>query len=246
MWRIEGLQASLSTPELSARVNLRQPERGLADIEWMHGRLAGARLLQVPLASAGVEPQLVESYFRRADLVTSYEAAPGRSLATQIHWRYMEHADLGAAGFELIVSVRTELPNVDFCLGIGSELRCREVFQAATPDAIGFTSCGIPSAIRQPSLRLAGVGLLVWHLADEAVSYVEMVHPADCSRMEFAAGGWTAECVRSRFQLFEERLEKGVIRRARARVLLCRREGDEAVARESYLRFLDSESPLTG
>ena len=46
--------------------------------------------------------------------------------------------------------------------------------------------------------------------------------------------------------LFEERLEKGVIRRARARGLLCldARDG-EAVAGECYRRLLASESPLS-
>ncbi len=245
MWRIEGSHASLSTPRLSARVSLRQPEPGLGDIERLQSALPDARLLQLQLSDAGAGQRLVEAYVRGSDLVASYEAASGRASATQVYWRYVEHAELGAAGVELIVSVRTESSDADPSLTVGSELACRELIQAAAPDATSFQPIPVSAKMADQLFRLAGVGLFVRRLTGDAVSYVEMVHPADFSSVEFAVGGGPAGCIRSRFGLFEERLEKGVIRRARARGLLCRREGDEAVARECYLRLLASEAPLT-
>jgi hypothetical protein len=72
-----------------------------------------------------------------------------------------------------------------------------------------------------------------------------MVHPADFFAAEFEQGP-APGILRSRFGFFAERLEKGVIRRARARGLLCLcAEHDEAVAQECYRRLLASESPLT-
>jgi hypothetical protein len=245
MWRIEGSEASLSTPRLSARVNLRQPEQGLADVAWREGALPDARLLQVQLADAGNGQRLVDAYVRSLDLVAAYEAPAGLASATQIYWRYVEHADLDAAGVELIVSVRTESLDADPRLAFGSELACRELLQAADPDATSFQPIPVSAKTTDRPLRRAGVGLFVSRLSDAAVSYVEMVHPADFSSTELAVGGSPPGCVRSRFPLLEERLEKGVIRRARAQGLLCRREGDEAVARECYRRLLASEAPLT-
>jgi len=212
---------------------------------WLNVPLADARLMQVQLSSAGANQHLQESYVRGVDLVTSHGAASGHSLDTQVYWRSIEHADLGAAGVELIVSVRTELSQADSCLFFGSELSCRELMQAVAPDARGFQSCRVPSAFAEQSVHREGVGLFIHRLNGNAVSYVEMVHPADFSSAQFAVGGETAQCVQSRFHLFEERLERGVIRRARARGLLCPREGDEMVAREGYLRLLASEWPLT-
>jgi hypothetical protein len=245
MWRIEGSEASLSTLRLSARVDLRQPEQGLADVARRERALPDARLLQVQLADVGNGQRLVDAYVRSLDLVAAYEAASGLASATQIYWRYVEHADLEAAGVELIVSVRTESLDADPRMAFGSELACREVLQAAGSDATSFQSIPVSAKTCDRPLRRAGVGLFVARLCDDAVSYVEMVHPADFSAIELAAGGSPAGCVRSRFPLFEERLEKGVIRRTRVQGLLCRREGDEAVARECYLRFLASAAPLT-
>jgi len=245
MWQIDGLQASLNARVLSASVLLQQPQRGLGDVMWLRRSLAGARLLQVQSSNSGGDLRLVDSYVRGADLVASHEVASGRSLATQIYWRYVEHLDLGAAGFELMVSVRTKLLDADPQLTFGSVLSCTELIQAVAPDAAVFQPVPVPSPRCGQSVRRAGVGLFVHRLTDDAVSYVEMVHPADFSAVEFAVGEGAAGCVQSRFRLFEERLEKGVLRRARARGLLCRREDDEAVARECYRRLLASESPLT-
>lgn len=244
MWQIEGLQASLSTPRLSASIHLDQPERGLADVAWLLRSLGDARLMQVQLSGAGVRYLLVDSYVRGADLVASHEAIAGQSLATQIYWRYVEHADLGAAGFELIVSVRTELLDADPQLAVGSELSCKELFRAVVSDAAVFQPVPVPSSACNPSVCRAGPGLFVRRLTGDTVSYVEMVHPNDFSSAEFALGEGAAGCVRSRFRLFQDRLEKGVLRRARVQGLLCPRQGDEAVARACYLRLLASESPL--
>jgi hypothetical protein len=246
MWQITEFHARLRTPSLSAKVNLRHPEQGLVDVEWLQEPLVDAQLLQVPMSGAELSRQLTDSYVRGLDLVTSYAADAGQSVTTQIYWRYFAHADLQAAGIEVIVSVRTESAEADSCLALGSKLPCRELLQAVTPEARRFESCGgLPGMAGQSIGRdRDGVGLFLRRLNDNA-SYVEMVHPADFLAVEFVSRGGPTPCVRSRFRLLEERVEKGVIRRVRGRGLLCPRQDDEAVAREGYRRWLASAWPLS-
>jgi hypothetical protein len=243
MWRIDQTQASLDAPRLSARVNLQQPDQGLSNIGWHDTPFPNARLLQV--RRTGANPRLVDAYVRGADLVAFYEMPASGSLAAQVYWRYIEHADLGAAGFELIVSVATELLDDDPCLAFGSEMRCSELLQAASESATGFRRVPVPDTAADEHDRCTGVGLFLHRLGDGTFLYLEMVHPADFFAAEFAQGP-APGILRSRFGLFEERLEKGVIRRARARGLLCQHApDDEALALECYRRLRASESPLT-
>jgi hypothetical protein len=244
MWRIDQTQASLNAPGLSARVNLQQPDHGLANIGWHETPVSNARLLQV--RRTGIGPRLVDAYVRGADLVAcyDYETPSSGSLAAQVYWRYIEYADLGAAGFELIVSVETELLDDDPCLAFGSELPCSELLQAANEGATDFRRVPVPDTAADEPCRCTGVGLFLHRLGAGPFRYLEMAHPADFFAAEFEQGP-APGILRSRFRLFEERLEKGVIRRARARGLLCQHaQNDEAVAQECYRRLLASESPL--
>jgi hypothetical protein len=82
------------------------------------------------------------------------------------------------------------------------------------------------------------VGLFLYRFGQLPGGYLEMVHPADFDHVEFEPGP-NPGILRSRFKLFEEHLEKGVIRRARVRGLLGldTRDG-EAVVGECYRRLL--------
>jgi hypothetical protein len=243
MWRIDQTQASLSTSGLSARVNLQQPDLGLADIVWQGTAIPGARLLQVQRPRTDVGQHLVDAYVRGTDLIAVYETRLSGAVATQLYWRYVEHADLRIVGVELIVSVQTELLDDDPGLALISELPWVELFQAANRNVTGLTRVCLTGT--DGPCRRAGVGLFLYSLGEGLGGYLEMVHPADFDTVEFELGPHPG-ILRSRFGLFEERLEKGVIRRARARGLLgldaC---AGEAVAGECYRRWLASESPLS-
>lgn len=245
MWRIDQTQASLSASGLSARVNLQQPDVGIADIDWQGIRILGARLMQVRRVRSDVGQHLVDAYVRGADLIAVYKTRSSGAVATQVYWRYVEHADLCVAGFELVVSVQTELLDDDPRIALISELPCIDLFQAANRNVTGLTRIRLPETEKDEYCRCTGVGLFLYRWADQHGGYLEMVHPADFFAGEFGSGP-NSGIVRSRFGLFEERLEKGVIRRARARGLLCldTRDG-EALAGECYRRLLASESPLT-
>jgi hypothetical protein len=245
MWRIDQTQASLNASGLSARVNLQRPDLGIADLVWQGTPVVGARLLQVRRPRSDASQHLVDAYIRGTDLIAMYETRLCGAVATQLYWRYVEHADLCAAGFELIVSVQTELLDDDPGLALISELPCIELFQAAKGDAACLARVPLPENEADGSCRCTGVGLFLYRFGQLPGGYLEMVHPADFDDVEFEPGP-NPGILRSRFKLFEEHLEKGVIRRARVRGLLGldTRDG-EAVVGECYRRLLAAESPLS-
>ena len=160
MWRIDQTQASLSASGLSARVNLQQPDLGIADLVWQGTPVAGARLLQVRRPRSDAGQHLVDAYVRGTDLIAVYETRLSGAVATQLYWRYVEHADLCLAGFELIVSVQTELLDDDPALALVSELPCSELFQAAKGDATSFARVPVPETRGEWALPLHRRGTL--------------------------------------------------------------------------------------
>jgi hypothetical protein len=94
----------------------------------------------------------------------------------------------------------------------------------------------------------ANTGCFVARAGD--LSWVEMVHPSDfCGSTINIAVGSSSEAATSQVgfahKLFEQRLEKGVILRARVRGALVQQSGDVDVALAAYERFSASEPPLT-
>jgi hypothetical protein len=69
-----------------------------------------------------------------------------------------------------------------------------------------------------------------------------MIHCLDYSSANVE---WSGGDVRLETQLFLESLEKGVIRRGRARGMVIPREGDLAAATAAYRDFCQSPPPLT-
>jgi hypothetical protein len=72
-----------------------------------------------------------------------------------------------------------------------------------------------------------------------------MVHPADFQAGQIQVSGAESMLARSTQTLFAERLEKGVILRARAQALFLPAENDEAHASDCYARFEASPAPLS-
>jgi hypothetical protein len=245
MWRIDQTQASLNASGLSARVNLQRPDLGLADLIWQGTPVVGARLLQVRQPQSDAGQHLVDAYVRGADLIAVYETGSSKAVTTHVYWRYVEHADLCLAGFELIVSVQTERMDDAPGLALVSELPCVELFQAIKADPACLARVPVSETAPAEPCRCTGVGVFLYRFGKPPGGYLELVPPADFDHVDFAPGA-NPETLCSRFTLFEERLEKGVIRRARVRGLLGLdpRHG-EPVAGECYRRLLDSESPLS-
>ena len=88
-------------------------------------------------------------------------------------------------------------------------------------------------------------GVLLVRPPQVSFSYVELIHPADFSALEVSSDGADPPVLVSRFHLFDEHLEKGVIRRGRLRGLILPRADDIALATACYHSFLQSAVPLT-
>ena len=65
-----------------------------------------------------------------------------------------------------------------------------------------------------------------------------MVHPVDFGGAKVSTGTIS-------HHLFQQRLEKGVILRARVRAAILHRKNDLATAQAAYERFAGAEPPLT-
>ena len=250
MWQTERNTASLRIEPLSAKLNRLRPAQGVFDLRFGNQRVEGVRILQVrsSMASPDRDERLLDSYVRGNDLVASYAPWPQREVAPQLCWRCTHHADLVAVGLELIISVQTGLLGTDPGLTIGSVVPQGTVWRLVDPDKPQFERITFPDeplatySVRQPAV-------LLYRPADVGYSFVEMIHPSDFAGAVLAAPAQgTGDCLSSflsSFRLFDERLEKGVLRRGRLQGLLVARDRDQETAWNCYRRFAASETPLT-
>jgi hypothetical protein len=145
----------------------------------------------------------------------------------------------------LIVSVQTNLLDSDPSILATSVLPIECILRLQGPAADQFELLSIDDPTPQPATPAGDAGLLLFRLAGGRLSYVEMVHPADFCGVSVTVEDALKHWVRSSFQLFPERLEKGVIRRARLRGCFLPRNGDRTGAVTLYREFAASAPPLT-
>jgi hypothetical protein len=253
LWHLESGAARLELARFSTAVHPLEPDAGLVDACVDRVKLQNFRPLCVELP--GVQPQdasrCVERHARGGDFVVAYTDRPAPAMRAEIYWRAQSHELDGAiAAIEVLASVQTSL--LDSCprLSTRSEVMARDVhrlsdvgrgaFAPARPASEG------PAARDQPQCYL-------FRLAASQYSYAEMVHPADAqdstSQRLFARDSVEprppAQLFELKHQLFAERLEKGVILRARILGVLLDRSGDEAAAARHYAAFVSEKLPLT-
>lgn len=233
LWQARQQAMRLELPRLTAIVDPLQPARGLHDIHIDGIPTSPARVLQVELPPA--EQPGIDAFVRAGDLAITYAERPAPAMRTQVYWRAGSHAQQDAiAAIELLVSVQTSL--LDSCprLVARSELFVDEVLCL---DDTGRGQSAIPA--NEPCGYL-------FRPAGQEFSYAEMIHPADAhgTRLESQAvdGGQRVELSH---QLFAERLEKGVILRARVLGLWVDRAGDQDAAAKHFQAFLAAKLPLT-
>jgi hypothetical protein len=143
----------------------------------------------------------------------------------------------------LIVSVRTELLDSRPELTVRSELAPTEMLRLVDTEAARFEPCRRESC-SPLGVRRGDPGCFAFRLPDVPFTYAEMGHPADCFGAIVAATGAGAESVEVRYRLFAERLEKGVILRARVRGVVVDRADDLRRVAACYAAFVAAEPPL--
>lgn len=153
MWQLDGTIATLTTPQLTARVDLRNPGRGLqvisVRIDNCHPLSIGdARLFELQL-DAAIRPS--ELYCRGTDIFAKYPPSDERPLATDFYWRFTE--EYAAPGIELIASTLTDLLDSSSQLAVVSDL--------------------------QLPMQLVDERFVIAELPDSPLCYVELAHPSN-------------------------------------------------------------------
>lgn len=244
MWCAVESKMQLDLPPLRLQLDLTRPEGGL-QVRIGGAELGPLRLLQLRGLDAPAEcqPQLQDHYLRGADLIASYErqsAPQTQQMGTQVYWRSLAPEAATWGGVELIVSAQTEQLDSDPRLIVGSRLPARQVLRLCERRQ-GFEP--IEHGSDSDSAPVASGGLL-YRLAANDFSYLEMIHPADRSQVQLVPFDAAAGILESRFSLFDEHLEKGVIRRGRMAGIFLPRGDDQRIAWSCYQRFINSPLPL--
>ncbi len=246
MWRVADNQARLELPQLVAELDLEQPQRGIDNCRVLGGKVRTLQTLQIqPADEEGDLPlKRVDTYLRGTDLIACY-ANLAQQVRLQLDWRALPATEHAIGGIELVVSVSTECWVRQPRLLVGSQLWADEVRLVADRGTPNPHTQAIP--LNVPWVDTSGdLGGGILYRAAELTAFVEMIDPGEYSRLTLTPlTGPRAGCVQSRLRVFEDRLEKGVIRRVRLRGMFLTPTNDTLAALACYRDFRNSELPLT-
>lgn len=236
LWTLDDTIARLAMPQVAGEVDVLFPWHGFAPAA---ARQANVALLKAfTRATDHVTPEaIVESYVRGPDLVATYAQTPERNVRPQIYWRYVESND--APGLEVILSTQTSLLDSTPLTSMESTLPPGEVLASRGDGQWQTISEDDPAQWRDDE---QAPRLLLFRPRDFGFSYAEMVHPSDFAGVQCLRQG---ELPTVRWQLFPERLEKGVIRRGRVRGVYLARERDTELAQAAFDEFQNSPLVLS-
>ncbi len=232
-WQIDGTIASYDESRCRAEMNLSRPAAGL-QLTLRDDSATHMQIFAVSFDDAKpIDASRIDAYTRGGDLVATYDEAPPARIRAQIYWRRLEPEEFSVAhgaaivvALEQIVSVNTSLLD-------------------SNPQAtISSIILPVPT-VEQLSEDQKFIGSCVARLSSERFSYVELLHPADLGSSSVVLGDGAPPQLQTTHQLFQQRLEKGVILRARLRAAIVERAHDLDVAHAAYEQFAISEPPLT-
>jgi hypothetical protein len=247
MWKLEGTDGSLELAGTVTRVDVAHPELGFL-FSASNGRFM--QLLPAEVA-APQSLKLAEAYHRGNDLVALYEPLEPHQVQPSIYWRARWDEARQGVGVEMIVSMQTSLLDSNPETVVATGMPTGDVWgtvgpQAHSPEKLGlqrleYAQFPLALSAHDGSHRPS---LVVYQPRDTPFAYVEMVHPGDFVATQVDLNKWGESWATTR--LFRERLEKGVIRRARIAGWHLPRKSDVlGSARELYNQFAAEPLPLT-
>jgi hypothetical protein len=254
-WRLENGSAFLSCGALEARVDLARPDLGLSDVKILDRPLNGARLLCVEAPdTAQLNAAAIDVYQRGADLVATYAASDAWPFRLQVYWRvWIGQFAPAIAAVELIVSLQTQLLDTVPRLFASSQFPPADVYQLVDASRGNFVRRE-PIATSMSNVASA-CDCTLFRPLSLAWTCGEMTHPQGAVMSELVpervdaevAAPHSAEDVGLRLshQLFAERLEKGVILRARVLTAFVERSDERRSLASIYRDYAASDPPLT-
>lgn len=261
-WQLAEEKARLALGPLAAALQTNRPAEGLHALAWKHYHLEATRLFTVQWAT-GHPPlaDLEEAFVRAHDLVASYGETAQRPLRLQLHWRALTlphelpesqgnaAAQAILAGCELVISVHTSVLESDPALRVASAWgwqRGTEVLElvSAAPGEAETTAWSFTEEPLRTSGPERSWGAYLCRWPGQPFTLAQLIYPSDftTSELRWAGCSGPVECT---YLLFQQPLEKGVIRRARLRSLFLPRERDVEWAVAAYQEFSRSPLPLT-
>jgi len=243
IWTLEGQSAWLTYGETRGRVDLTRPDLGMQDLRFDAAAIAGPLLAISPSDRLSTWPAtLTDTYVRGTDLVATYAGSEAWPYAPQIYWS-QEKVDGREvlAALALVISIQTDLLDTHPRIVVRSALQADEILlvSVAGDDLLvdshvagvqsidsGTTTCG-----------------LIWRLPGGHLSYTEIMPTSDFCQLEIS--GESGGKAQSRWELFSEFLEKGVIRRARLQSLVVPQENDVQLVAERCQAIERGSLPLT-
>jgi hypothetical protein len=247
-WHSIDGRLQLRRPRFSADVDVRAPSLGLHNVRVDDQPFEDFALLGVELPSRACSND-VDHFVRGDDVIATYPETAEWPLRAQIYWRSGAIEPVGTiAAIELIASMQTSL--LDACprLNAQSRLPGCETLRLTDLGKGTFTNVTLPADHVWPHAgQTEQARCFLFRLTGTTLSYAEMVAPlgADQTQLDASRGKGANGPARLVHQLFTERLEKGVILRARVLGLLMERDGDLERAARQYAAFLSQAPPLT-
>ncbi len=242
------LPAQLVSNELTADLNLHRPQDGLR--RWLvSGTAFPAKSLLGVLFEQGQQGVvLTDCYTRGDDLIATYHHEPDDAVSSQIYWRWLRSslAPGSLGGVEIIVSVQTELLHSEPHLTLASHVAAEEIWMLMNNEENGFQQVFPTPQSETLFDQNHGLGAFLIRGPARGLSYLQIIHPSDLHKSRLRQQGEApASDVQILHELFPDPLEKGVIRRGRARGWFLERAADFASAIACYRQWLAEPPPLT-
>ncbi|MHB0957556.1 MAG: hypothetical protein ACYC0X_26045 [Pirellulaceae bacterium] len=248
MWQIEQSTAHWVSHRLRLSVDLTRPTHGFHHIALEATELPDAQVLQIsiPGRDPGDTPSVEDVYVRGSDAIVTYAAMAHNPVHPQVYWRVVDQPHVSPVIIlEALVSVQTPLLDSDPRVQLHTTLAGNSWWQCTVEHAAErFHPMGPP---QQASVSIAvtapGIALLA-RMAELPYSYGHIIHAADLIDAKLT---WDPARKTSTLStlFFGQRLEKGVLRRVRARAILAPRSQDEALLGEQLLECVGAAPPLT-
>ena len=236
MWTIQSTTAHLQSANLTAKIDLAFPNRGLSDVNLNSINLPLAHTLAMQLSKPQTdksEKQLT-AYTRDRDLIATYGKQANQANHAEFMWRYMTFSNKtqSSVGVEVVATLQTD--------ELYQPARLTSQTSLTSGNISTYSSAGTWSD-DQTNATTANAIAILCHFNNGA-SYLEIAHPMD-------AQGFTLDCsvesTRWEFLLLDQEIEKGVIRRARIQGWWSSEHLTRDVASELIALLVNSPLPLT-
>jgi hypothetical protein len=243
-WTLYRHAAKLAGCNLSALADLDHPETGIqAASTSSEGGIFSLLSISANGENAIWPAKLIDTYVRGHDLVATYAGDESWPFTPQIYWtsESLELYGRMLDSLSIVVSMQTDRLDTHPRIFIRSSLPTENMLLVSVAGDELLVDSHVEGDL-QLDPRAAACGI-VWRLPGSELSYAEVMPRTDFRQLTVTRGG--ANSAQSRWELFGEFLEKGVIRRARLQALFVPRENDMQFVAECCQAIENKPLPLT-